>query len=186
MNKLPLLFLLIIVSVTGVSFVLVSHINSHLGVPLSDTASFTDSIAALLLSSLLPTTAEAISFTDNVVAGFTIVSIPSPTGGGNIPITASNGSLTNINSSTPPSLPPLPPNAVAVNFPHGVISFTANTTPNQMVTLTIQYPSLPPLSNNQYYTYYKLVATGLRLVTIRVIQMVTLYYLLIQIQLPCI
>jgi|GEM_PF-2306449 len=66
------------------------------------------------------------------------------------------GNVTSVNISTV-SPPPTPPNAVSVNLPHGLISFTANTTPGQFAIIQIQYPTLPPLSSNEYFIYYKLV-----------------------------
>jgi hypothetical protein len=49
------------------------------------------------------------------------------------------------------------PNAVDVNIPYGLLSFTANTNnDDEWLTIDIQYPSpLPELRNNQYYVYLK-------------------------------
>ncbi len=125
---------------------------------LSDTVSFTDSIATLLTGSLTPGPSpliQILSFSDSTqtTLHFTNKTVSSATGTGNITTNISNGTLTSISTQQVPATnpPPLPPNAVSVNLPHGLIAFNANTTAGGMITLTIQYPSLPSLASNQYF-----------------------------------
>jgi hypothetical protein len=65
-KKIPLfLFLLITAGVSGVIFVLASG-PDPLPAPLSDSASFTDSIASLLTGGLSKTLSDSASFTDSI------------------------------------------------------------------------------------------------------------------------
>ncbi|MCS6767781.1 MAG: choice-of-anchor U domain-containing protein [Candidatus Nitrosocaldus sp.] len=83
-------------------------------------------------------------------------------GGSNIILSVSNGNFTSVGPQPVPSSITtsllsslLNANVTAVNFPHGMIKFTATTTPNDTITVTITYPSLPPLGSNQSYLYVK-------------------------------
>ncbi len=64
-------------------------------------------------------------------------------------------SLPIIEQPNPDQIPQIP-NTVAVNIPYGLLSFAANTSNDEWLTIDIQYPSpLPTLNANQYYAYLK-------------------------------
>ncbi|GBC73937.1 hypothetical protein HRbin04_01346 [archaeon HR04] len=99
---------------------------------------------------------DQFSFTDNANAtiGLATASVQSPSGG-NINLGISNGGIIGTpTTSQPQGNPPLQPNQTLI-FPHQLLSFQTITDPNGIITLTIQYPSLPPLASNQSYAYYK-------------------------------
>jgi hypothetical protein len=128
----------------------------------SDTASFTEEIASLLTGGFKPPTTQTLSFSDTLASTLHIsnATLTSPTGTGNITVSPSAGTvLTRVSAEPVPpnNQPPVPSGAVSVNLPHGLIAFEANTTPGDFAVITIQYPSLPPLQSNQYFTYFKLV-----------------------------
>jgi hypothetical protein len=82
------------------------------------------------------------------------MSVQSATGTGIITVSTAQGQITSLTASQVPSGNP-PPNQGnnAVNLPHGLIDFTvSNVPPNQMITITIQFPSIP---QGALY-YYKL------------------------------
>ncbi|MCS7140705.1 MAG: hypothetical protein NZ888_00780 [Candidatus Nitrosocaldus sp.] len=128
----------------------------------SDTASFMDSITVLLEALYVAVnTADISIFSDSLAfqLGLANATVSSPAGGV-INLSISNGGFP---EGSPPqvhsfsSLPSAAQNNLPsnVSLPHGVISFHAITSPGSTVTITIQYPSLPPLAPNQSYAYYK-------------------------------
>ncbi|MEM1951670.1 MAG: choice-of-anchor U domain-containing protein [Candidatus Nitrosocaldus sp.] len=136
--------------------ILSALIASSIASLLSDTASFTDSILSAL-GIAAPTTADAISFTDSLAhqLGLANQAVTSPTTGGIINLNITNGGFIHSSIQTPSTTPLLPPNAISISFPHGIVSWQAITTPNSVVTITINYPSLPSLASNQSYAFYK-------------------------------
>jgi DNA-binding beta-propeller fold protein YncE len=113
-------------------------------------AEFTDSSGSVTFAERTVTFTVAISS----------ATLTSPTGTGNITVSAGTGTvLTSVSAQPVPSgnPPPVPSGAVSVNLPHGLIAFSANTTPGDFAVIQIQYPSLPSLQSNQYLTYFKLV-----------------------------
>ena len=80
--------------------------------------------------------------------------VQSATGTGIITVSTTQGQITSLTALQVPSGNP-PPNQGnnAVNLPHGLIDFTiSNVLPNQMITITIQFPYIP---QGALY-YYKL------------------------------